>query len=1015
MRKISRWVFLAVIALALAVMAGTTGKIAGTVVDSETGEPLIGVNVFLEGTSLGAATDENGSYFILQVPPGSYTMKVNYVGYADHEIKNVRVQIDLTTVMDISLRQDIMVGETVVVVAERPIVQQDVANSQMNIEAASIQSMPIPTVRQVLSLQAGIREGSEGVIIRGGSAAQTVFMVDGLSQNDERANIPYTAVSLSSVEEIQINTGGFNAEYGQARSGVVNVITKEGPRNRYTATMAMTYRPAGPKHFGMSVYDPYSYFNRPYMDPAVAWVGTQNGDWDTYTKNQYPSFEGWNAVANRTLQDDDPSNDLTPEAAQRIFTWERRRQGDIKKPDYVFDIGFGGPIPLIAQPLGNLRFYLSYFQERDMFVYPLSRDNYGNNHFQLKLTSDISPSMKLMVTQLYGEIHSVSPYDWTTTPTGRVLRSQSEIADLTSSSNRGMSIPYMPGYFSPSSVYRNIVGIKLTHSLSPKTFYETSLQYKTNKYHTFQTQARDTSRIYEMVPGYFVDEAPYGYNLDGSTGLGGTHLGGWMNLGRDDSKNSTYTFRADVTSQISPKNQLKTGLEFVYNDYEIRSYTIGSLSTWNRTMIYDIFPYRLGMYAYDKIEFEGFIANLSLRMDYSNANKEFYNLDEYDRLYGAGYGNDMEQTAETKPSKGMLTLSPRLGISHPITENSKIYFNYGHYRQEPESSYRFRLQRESNGLVTFIGNPDLKPEKTVAYELGYEHNLFNMFLFKTAAYYKDVTNQTGWIFYRNFNNTVQYNRAANNNYQDIRGLELTLTKRVGAWVTGFVNYTYEVITSGYFGLRQYNEDPLKQRDYLAQNPYQSKPRPRPYARANISFHTPADFGPQVLFFNPLGNWTLNLLADWRTGAYETYNPRNIPGIIDDVQWRDWHNMDLRLTKSFNWNRYSFQFYMDITNLYNHKYMSYAGFSSYNDDYLPYLASLNFPWEEGDKKGNDRIGDYRPVGVAYDPLEHNPNNDPEISKRNAERKEKKSYIDNPDITSLTFLNPRDFRFGIRINF
>jgi outer membrane receptor protein involved in Fe transport len=402
-------------------------------------------------------------------------------------------------------------------------------------------------------------------------------------------------------------------------------------------------------------------------------------------------------------------------------------------------------------------------------------------------------------------------------------------------------------------------------------------------------------------------------------------------------------------------------------------------------------------------------------MDYSDANKEFYSLAEYSNFYAAGYGNTIEEAAPTKDSKAIVTLSPRLGISHPITENSKLYFNYGHYRQEPESSYRFRLQRESNGLVTFIGNPNLVPEKTVAYELGYEHNLFNMFLLKAAGYYKDVTDQTGWIFYNNFNNSVQYYEASNNNYEDIRGFELTLYKRVGRWITGFINYTYEINTSGYFGFRQYNEDPLKQQAYLAQNPYQSKPHPRPYARANLSFHTPVDFGPQLAGLRPAANWSLNLIGYWKTGNYDTYNPNNIPGVVDNVQWRDYHNVDLRLTKSFNWNRYGIQFYMDMTNVFNNKYMNFAGFSSTNDDYIPYMESLNFSWEEGEEKGDDKIGDYRPAGVAYDPLELNPNNDPEITKRNDERKKKKSYIDNPDITSLTFLNPRDIWFGIRINF
>jgi hypothetical protein len=109
-----------------------------------------------------------------------------------------------------------------------------------------------------------------------------------------------------------------------------------------------------------------------------------------------------------------------------------------------------------------------------------------------------------------------------------------------------------------------------------------------------------------------------------------------------------------------------------------------------------------------------------------------------------------------------------------------------------------------------------------------------------------------------------------------------------------------------------------------------------------------------------------------------------------------------------------QFYVDVNNALNTKRLSSAGFSD-NYDYEDYMASLNFSWEEGVEKGDDRIGDYRPEGVAYDPLEQNPHNDPEIQARNDRRKEDKSYIDMPNINSFTFLNPRDIFFGVKINF
>lgn len=997
------------------VTAGTSGKIAGTITDSQTGEPLGGVNVFLEGTRMGSATDFEGYFVILNVPPGKYNLKVNYIGYAEHTVKDVVVKIDLTTRIDIKLKAQIIEGETVVVEADRPVVSRDISNSQMNIEAETIESLPIRTVNQALTLQAGIESGTQGIIVRGGGADETVFMVDGLSLNDERSNIPYTAVSLNSVKEIKVQTGGFNAEYGGARSGLINVVTREGSEKKYNFAFSVNYSPAASKHFGPSIYSPYSYWNRPYMDDAVCWTGTANGEWDEYTRNQYPTFEGWNAKSEETLQDKDPTNDLTPQAAQRLFMWQRRRQGDIDKPDYVLDLGLGGPvIPSVFSGvnkyLGDLRFYLSHYNERNMFIFPLSRDSYKNQYTQLKLTSDISSSIKLVLTGLYGEVSSVSPYQWSPTPTGHVLKGVSEVANYAHASSL-----YMPGYYSPTDIYRTMIGGKLTHAISNKTYYDLKLQYKINRYNTFQMGSRDTTKKYEPIPGYKVDEAPYGYWPYGAQGIDGMIMGGWMNLGRDKSVNSTTTFELNFSSQFDKRNQIKTGIKFVYNDFDIKSTSESpSKDTWNRSMIYRIYPFRIGAYIQDKLEYEGFIANLGMRLEYSDPNANSYALQQFDEFYKEGFGNSIEEEAPVKEAKSHFHISPRLGVSHPITENSKLYFNYGHFYAEPPSSYRFRVQRENSGFVMYMGNPNLDMEKTVAYELGYEHNLFDILLFKIAAYYKDVTNQIGTVYYTNFNNSVNYGSPQNINYADIRGAEITVTKQVGRWITGFINYTYDVRTSGYFGLRHYYEDPTQQRNYNRINPQQLRVHPQPYARASINFHTPDDFGYEFAGLNPFNNWNLNILADWRAGSYSTYDPYET-GVVDNIQWRDWHNVDMRIAKMLKIGDLGLNLYLDITNVFNVKYMNYAGFSSYNYDFIPYLESLNFSWEEGVEHGNDRVGDYRPDDVEYDPLEPNPNNDPDIAARNNKRKDNKSYIDNPDIKSLTFLNPRRVTFGIKIHF
>ncbi|MCX6138968.1 MAG: TonB-dependent receptor, partial [Ignavibacteriales bacterium] len=236
-------------------LAGTTGKISGTVVDVQTGEKLVGANVIIEGTRYGATSNVDGFYAILNLTPGLYKLRVSLVGYQNAAVLDVRVIIDQTTTQDFGLRQTTLQGEEVVIVAQRPIVQKDLSASQANVTIKEISNLPVTSVASVVGLQAGV----QGDVIRGGGSDQTAFVMDGFTLRNERDNTPYTAISLSSVQEVQVQTGGFNAEYGNIRSGVINVVTREGSPKAYSASITARLSPPTQKHFGSSVYATDSY------------------------------------------------------------------------------------------------------------------------------------------------------------------------------------------------------------------------------------------------------------------------------------------------------------------------------------------------------------------------------------------------------------------------------------------------------------------------------------------------------------------------------------------------------------------------------------------------------------------------------------------------------------------------------------------------------------------------------------------------------------------------------------
>ena len=229
----------AVLISAHIVFAGSTGKIAGRVYDKALNEGLPGANVILiaqirDGKEvpltrmLGAATDADGNFVILNVPPGLYKIRVQYLGYAPYTLTNVRVAVDLTTTIEFPLEEQVLQGDEVVVVAERAIVQKDLTSSESRVTGEQIADLPVQEVSDVLNLQAGVTSSPSGIHIRGGRSSEVAYFVDGVSITDSYDKSQAVIVENSSVEELQVISGTFNAEYGEAMSGIVNIVTKDG-------------------------------------------------------------------------------------------------------------------------------------------------------------------------------------------------------------------------------------------------------------------------------------------------------------------------------------------------------------------------------------------------------------------------------------------------------------------------------------------------------------------------------------------------------------------------------------------------------------------------------------------------------------------------------------------------------------------------------------------------------------------------------------------------------------------
>ena len=1027
-----------------------SGKISGRVTDAATGEALPGVNVLVEGTQRGAMTDVNGAYTILNVSPGTYSLRFSFLGFAVQIVEGVDVNIDETTTIDVAMQEEAVGLGEVVVRAERPPVQPDVSNSRLNVSAAELQSLPAPTIESVVTLQPGIQDG---FVVRGSPASQLSFMVNGFMLRNERDNSPLTHTPLSAVEEIQVQTGGFNAEYGNVRSGVVNVVTKEGREDEYEATAIVRLSPPGQKHFGPLANDPNSYWIRPFVDPAVAFVGTANGSWDEATRSQYPQFQGWVSVSEGLLRDEDPTNDMTPEALQQAFLYQHRKSFEITKPDYDVDVGFGGPVPVISQRLGGLRFYASYRQNQSMYVLPLNTNSYDERTAHLKLTSNLASGMRLSLEGRLGEQEGTAASRSGSTG---IFESASGIAsNLTSVSFIDARL-FSTDYWNPTRVRYNQLAATFTHTLNASTFYQARLTRLAFRHDTFLGRPRDTTAV-AFFGGVGFDEAPFGFDPRPTFGVDGMRTGVGFSNARDTSRVATYNLQADLTHQVNPVLEVKTGLEYNLTDQDINYGQYDAfLPSANANYRWEEQPARGALYGQAKLEFRGMIANLGLRGEYFNAGGDWYNFDRFDPAFGAQPGNPvaaLDTLLDTAPTERIVTLSPRLGVSFPVTDVSKLFFNYGHFRSlpQPTNIFLFGYFSES-GRINSVPNPNNPLPKTVAYELGYEQSFLDQFLVRVTGYYKDVTYEPRSVEYISRNGQAEYFFTEPNGYADTRGVEFTLRRDRGRWVRGFFNYTYMVDSYGYFGLRRVYENSTTQRQFeesdAERRAAQTRPIPRPYARLNLNFFTPNDFGPAYGGFRPLGGWSANLIWQWSDGGKITWaGGGSVPGVLNNVDVRDPWRVDLRFARTFDIRGRDLTFFADIFNLTNRKQFSSTGFFD-GVDRDAYLRSLHLPASEDypNLVGDDTYGTFRDYDVAFVPMigiqsreqfgeTSAPNGSAiyyeEVSDsyivyrdgawaaaepgRVQQVLDDKAYIDMPNQQFLTFLGPRDVFFGIRLNF
>lgn len=881
---------------------GTTGKIAGRITDATNKEGLPGANVLLEGTSMGAASDANGDYFIANVPPGTYVLKATMIGFRTVVVRNVRVRIDATTEVDIAMEETVLeLGKEVVVTAQRPLVEKHNTSTRVILESEQIIARPTTVFRDVLTSLPSINVENGEMRFRGGTLNEVAFLIDGVRAYNPLNNNPYTNINLSAIEELEVITGSYNAEYGEARSGVINIITRGGS-DKYTLNMDFRYTPPGKKHWGPALYDRNTdfYWENTHARHLEWWI-------------EYP--DQW--VDPNGIPGSDPRSIWTPEEAYQNYLATHQPLTDYtEEPDYQTEISIAGPLPLAGSAYfavsGRYRnkapLFGNAFRDRGIFLDGTA-----------KLTFNLTSSMKLVLSGFVG--------------TEKTSWGVDGPPDFFYAQNYGLDGRYAY-YDLPGLPFSSTDGqtLMFSHVLNASSMYR--LQFSRNhakrKVDVFpgdpigfsaSDATRDNLRAVDEngnpIPGGFANRVGY-------------HTVGYFY--RYDDDNTDWTFSGDFSSQINKNWELKAGGSFTY--YNLDHFNQSKLPDRRDDNVYN--PYQGALYLQHKLEFGGLIANAGLRFDFYNANGKVFS-DPFDPF-----------NSETKNSKLFTQLSPRLGISHPIDEKTVLHFSYGHFFQRPPyGDYgEGNSEDESRGsLTTFVidgadfpwvlGNRNLKPEKTVAYEVGIERNFAEVFVLNLTAFIKDIRNTIRVV-------TIEsplgiYRTNGNGNYADVRGLEFSLRKipsetSIGA-LWGYINFTTQIGVNGRSG-------------------------------------DPVVIGPNTVRYAPSGDFILHNNPRLKFGLfYQTPRTwRFLKGALNDILFslefkailpnaelrQDYFlfdgrkyvrspdtNANLRISKdvSFFAGKYKIRPYVEITNLFNSQWLNLAAFErASRDDQRKFVES-----------------------------------------------------------------------------
>lgn len=862
-----------------------TITIKGRVFDDESGEAMAYTNVYISGTNIGTMALIDGFYIMRGLPAGTYTVKASYISYGIGT-KTVTLEPGEVLNLDFHLEVQAIMADPFDVTAERALIEVEKTGSAHYLSSKQMEAMPLDQVVDMVAMAPGVTIQDNEIHIRGGRTDDTSFVVDGMNVSDPLAGGGYGyQIDPSIINEIEVLTGGFNAEHGQAVSGVVKVSTKEGS-DRFEGRISLK------RDYGLS----------------------------TVPKNDDRGYE-------------DFYNFTEP---QNIDILKVSASGPDPIGSVLRKLGLDLPGTQYALVSGSMDI-------RDGYLPIYSRQN--------SLESPLYES-DLWSPRQRNNWNGLAKWTWHVTPHHKLNFNMSRQIGI----SQGFHLPgegYSPSYMDSLDKYLVFTNENILHQLyyrqvlNENSWYEVTLGRNFTRMHA-NVNGNDDFTTYEPVYGWdeFGNAASPNYQPDGQVPGSADR---WH-----DHYTESYTLKAAYSFMGLGRNEFKTGMEFSFTEMQLVDLqtNLGTPPSGKLGINEDVFrahPITGAAYFQDTLDYAGLIINAGVRADWWAPGKEvemvLSNPADYLFIDDSMLQEFEDNTYDVLGRRWKARLSPRLGLSFPVTERDKFFFNYGHFNQWPRYSYVYpQLEATTASEIQLLGNPNLDPKVTVEYETGLQHEFGGLWSMGVTFFNRDIydyaksvpqdgldisaedtpdPNDTGLM-------TINPVRYFNGDSARSLGVELTVTKRTTRWLSGSASLEFQRSTgtnsdadAGF--LRAAFDEQID--DTASIGGLRRTPLlwDKPWAfSVNLDFSVFEKDRPTLFGWRMPANWSLNLLATAESG--QRYTPVNYLGnglyeyasaYSDLGPYKS--TVNVRFSKFWNVGKNErVTFSLEIRNLFNHK-------------------------------------------------------------------------------------------------